>query len=228
MRPGAATAVYNTAPMPRLAVHAVTFAVGPLTQGPYDLTVEAGTCVGLAGPSGIGKTLFLKAVADLLPHAGDVRLDGVGHHEVAAPVWRRRVALMPAAPVWWHDTVRPHFPADPFPAGVTPADLGLAGDVLAWDVARLSAGERQRLALLRTLAREPACLLLDEPTAHLDARAARRVEAAVGRYMEKRGAPVLWVAHDAAALMRVAGRVVTLTPAGLVDGLVDLPPEEPK
>jgi len=209
--------------MPRLAVHAVTFAVGPLTQGPYDLTVEAGTCIGLAGPSGIGKTLFLKAIADLIPHVGDVRLDGIGHHEIPAPVWRRRVALLPATPVWWHDTVRGHFPAEPFPAGVTPADLGLAGDVLGWGVARLSAGERQRLALLRLLAREPACLLLDEPTANLDGRTARKVEAAVGRYMQKNGAPVLWVAHDAAALARVANRIVTLTPSGLVDGLQEGP-----
>jgi ABC-type iron transport system FetAB ATPase subunit len=212
--------------MPRLAVHAVTFDVSQRTQGPYDLTVEAGTCVGLAGPSGVGKTLFLKAIADLIPHTGDVRLDGIGHHEIPAPVWRRRVALLPATPVWWHDTVRGHFPPEPFPAGVAPADLGLPADVLDWGVARLSAGERQRLGLLRLLAREPACLLLDEPTANLDARTARKVEATVGRYVEKTGAPALWVAHDAAALGRVAARTVTLTATGLVDGLVDAPPDE--
>jgi putative ABC transport system ATP-binding protein len=206
------------APMPRLAVHAVTFSTAAHAQGPYDLTVEAGTCVGLAGPSGVGKTIFLKAIADLVPHEGDVRLDGIGHHEIPAPAWRRRVALLPATPVWWHDTVRGHFPDEPFPAGVTPADLGLPDDVLDWGVARLSAGERQRLALLRLLAREPECLLLDEPTANLDAATARKVEAAVAGYREKRGAPVVWVAHDGAALARVADRIVTLTRAGLVDG----------
>lgn len=212
--------------MPRLAVHAVTFAGSSGSQGPYDLTVEAGTCVGLAGPSGIGKTLLLKAIADLIPHTGEVRLDGIGHHEIPAPVWRRRVALLPATPTWWHDTVRGHFPAEPFPAGMGPADLGLPADVLGWGVARLSAGERQRLGLLRLLAREPACLLLDEPTANLDARTTRKVEAAVARYVEKAGAPTLWVGHDADALGRVADRIVTLTATGLVDGLVEPAPEE--
>jgi UDP-glucose/iron transport system ATP-binding protein len=200
--------------MPRLTVHAVTF----LTQGPYELAVEAGACVGLTGPSGSGKTLLLKAVADLIPHGGGAALDGTQAADLPAPAWRARVALLPATPAWWYDTVRGHFPKDPFPAGVAPGDLGLPDGVLDWEVARLSAGERQRLALLRLLAREPDCLLLDEPTANLDVATARKVEAAVAGYREKRGAPVVWVAHDAAALARVADRVVTLTRTGLKDG----------
>lgn len=213
--------------MPRLSLHALAFTASAQHLGPYDLTVEAGTCVGLAGRSGIGKTLFLKAIADLIPHDGEVRLDGLADAEVPAPAWRRRVGLLPATPAWWRDTVREHFPADPFPAGVIPADLGLPADALAWGVGRLSAGERQRLGLLRMLAREPACLLLDEPTANLDPRTARKVEAAIGRYREKTGAPALWVAHDAATLARVATRVVTLTPTGFVEGMEDTPEEAP-
>jgi ABC-type iron transport system FetAB ATPase subunit len=199
--------------MPRLSVAALTF----LTHGPYDLTVEAGECVGLMGLSGAGKSLFLRAVADLDPHGGTAALDGVPAEAMPAPAWRRKVGLMPATPVWWHPRVGDHFPAG-FAQGYTPEAVALPEEVTNWPVGRLSAGERQRLALLRLLARRPACLLLDEPTANLDRRGTARVEALVARYREATGAPVVWVAHDPAQLGRVASRILTLEAAGLAPG----------
>jgi ABC-type iron transport system FetAB ATPase subunit len=211
--------------MPRLTVRDLTF----FGHGPYHLTVEAGGCVGLTGPSGAGKTLFLRAVADLDPHGGAVALDGTDAAALPAPAWRRRVALLPAAAVWWRPRVGDHFPpgwGTNGSGGYGPDTLGLPDDVPAWPVGRLSAGERQRLALLRLLARRPDCLLLDEPTANLDLRAAARVEAAVARYRKEAGAPVVWVAHDPAQLKPVADRVVTLGAAGLSEGLAEGGPAE--
>ena len=46
--------------------------------GPIDLKIEPGTCVRIHGPSGVGKTLFLRAIADLDPHAGEALLDRMG------------------------------------------------------------------------------------------------------------------------------------------------------
>jgi ABC-type iron transport system FetAB ATPase subunit len=174
--------------------------------GPFDLRLEAGTCVVLSGASGAGKTLLLRALADLDPHTGRVALDGDDAASLPPSLWRGRVGLLPSESHWWHDVVGDHFPRADVPAAAELAALGLPADALAWRVDRASTGERQRLALLRLLARRPRALLLDEPTANLDAESTGWVEACIARYREGHGACVLWVAHDPAQAARVAAR----------------------
>ena len=173
--------------------------------GPVDLAVAAGECVCLAGPSGCGKTRLLRAIADLDPHGGTVRLDGVDAARMPPPHWRRQVALVPAESRWWGAQVGDHFPRDRQP-DLTSVDLPQAA--LHWTVERLSSGERQRLALLRALAQRPTVLLLDEPTANLDAHHTGRVEAVVAEYRAAHSAAVIWVSHDAEQIQRVASRVL--------------------
>ena len=168
-------------------------------MGPVSLSVEAGACVAVLGPSGSGKSLLLRAVADLDPNEGAVRLDGEAREAMEADAWRRRVAFVPAESGWWADRVKEHFApgAEPLLAA-----LGLP-DALDWEVSRLSTGERHRLALARALQIRPRALLLDEPTAALDAEATARVEA----LLAARGpAPLLLVTHDAAQADRLAAR----------------------
>lgn len=74
-----------------------------------DLMAEAGHCVAVTGPSGIGKTLFLRAGADLDPNEGLVRLNGINRDDILAPQWRQNATYVPADPAWWMDTARPHF-----------------------------------------------------------------------------------------------------------------------
>lgn len=172
-------------------------------HGPIDLAVPAGACVSLGGPSGAGKTLLLRALADLDPHAGRVLLDDAACDAMPAPVWRRQVAMLPAESQWWHDRVGPHL------TGVDAARLaalGFAPDVLEWEIRRLSTGERQRLAVARVLANRPRALLLDEPTASLDAANIDRVEAILAAYRVEAGAATIWVSHDPAQRARVATR----------------------
>jgi len=183
-----------------------------LHLGPISFGIDAGECVSLRGPSGSGKSLLLRALADLDPHEGAVLLDGVTQNEMAGPVWRRRVGYLPAESGWWARTVGEHFGGD-----ADFAALNFGREVCDWDVSRLSTGERQRLALLRLLANEPDALLLDEPTANLDANSANAVESMVLRYAEERGAPVLWVAHDKAQRRRVARRGYVITGSILED-----------
>ena len=182
---------------------------------PVSFTVPAGTCVGLCGPSGIGKSSLLRAVADMEPHGGRLFLGETESQTLSASQWRRRVGLLPSESMWWSDEVRAHFLC---PDKVRPEVLGLRPDVLSWPVKRLSSGERQRLALLRLLDREPEALLLDEPTANLDGTSTERVETVIRDYAREHGAPVIWVGHSVAQLRRVSHRVLAFDNTGALHG----------
>jgi ABC-type sulfate/molybdate transport systems ATPase subunit len=172
--------------------------------GPIELAVGAGECVCLRGASGSGKTLLLRAIADLDPHQGEAWLDDIACSATPAPVWRRKVMLVTAESHWWADTVGAHFPhtydADRL------RELDLSPDALGWEVARCSTGERQRLALLRALALEPLALLLDEPTGNLDPDTTTTVERLLASYRTRHQAAMLWVSHDKNQVQRVADR----------------------
>lgn len=143
---------------------------------PASFTLAAGECVMVQGASGAGKSLLLRAIADLDPNQGRVSLDEVDRASMAAPAWRALVGYVPAEPGWWADRVDAHF-LD-WPANESLARrLNLPEGMGAAMVAHLSTGERQRLALLRALERQPRVLLLDEPTAALDDTATALVEA---------------------------------------------------
>lgn len=172
--------------------------------GPIDLCVVAGECVCIQGASGSGKTLLLRAVADLDPHHGEAWLDGEACSKLPAPQWRRSVALVVAESQWWSERVGDHFERGV--DGAWMELLGLPGAALEWQVGRCSTGERQRLALLRTLMQGPAALLLDEPTGNLDKDGTQRVEALLDGYRRQRQAAVLWVSHDPSQIERVAQR----------------------
>ena len=170
--------------------------------GPVSFRLAQG-CAVLSGPSGSGKTLLLRAISDLDPHQGQVLLDGTAQTALRASLWRRRVGYLPAESHWWEDRVGPHFQAD---TKDLLEELGFGTGVLSWEVARLSSGERQRLALARLLSVRPRVLLLDEPTANLDAGNGRRVERVIKDYLDGEGALALWVSHDAEQRQRVGNR----------------------
>lgn len=176
--------------------------------GPLDLSVSPGECVAVMGPSGAGKSLFLRAVADLDPNRGIVSLNGQERSAMSAPDWRRKVALVPAETGWWADRVGEHFPPGA-PAAELLDALGLDLGIGAWAVDRLSSGERHRAALARALCGHPAALLLDEPTASLDAASTQGVEKLIGQQLAG-GVPVIMVTHEAAQAARLATRTLKL------------------
>ena len=134
--------------------------------GPVSLTVAAGECISIMGKSGSGKSLFLRAVVDLDPNEGDIRLGDQHRNLMPADKWRRLVAMVPSESGWWSDKVSDHFQPGDDPAALLAAVR--LPDALGWEVSRLSSGERHRLAIVRALCGAPRALLLDEPTAALD------------------------------------------------------------
>ncbi len=188
-----------------------------LGNGPYSLHLVPGECVGITGLSGVGKTQLLRAIADVIPHEGECSLDTKTCQSFSPPIWRSRVAMLPAESFWWHDSVAPHFLPQVVdgPFKTLLKRLGFSTDVLSWDIRRLSTGERQRLALLRILVNKPQVLLLDEPTSALDPAMLKVVEAIVQEYCEEHSAGCLWVSHDLDQLFRVADRVFRLEVSGL-------------
>src|SRR5258708_9963842 len=146
--------------------------------GPFDLNLGAGPCASITGPAGSGKRLFLRMIADLEPNEGKVWLNVTERASINAPEWRRKVTYVSAESGWWADTVIEHFARNKRSevAGLA-ARLGLHTDLLDASIARLSTGEKQRLALVRALLLCPPVLLLDEPTGPRDRGSVTRVEA---------------------------------------------------
>jgi ABC-type iron transport system FetAB ATPase subunit len=176
------------------------------------LCIAPGEIVCLSGASGSGKSRLLRAIADLDPHGGRIWLGEEEQSGISAHCWRGWVMMVPSESQWWADTVGEHFD------GIAPgglAALGFEDGALSWPVNRLSSGEKQRLALLRAVARDPRALLLDEPTAHLDDGTARRTERWLCDLTRNRSLPVLWVAHDSDQIGRVADRHYRIDGAGL-------------
>lgn len=198
-------------PPPPFRCEAVTTHAG----GPFTLSAESGACLTVVGPSGVGKSLFLRALADLDPHGGEVWLGDVRQSACPPHIWRRQVAYVPASAGWWAETVSEHFADFAAVAGDLHA-LGLPADCGAWAVARLSSGERQRLSLVRSVANGPLVLLLDEPTANLDAETAHAVENWLKAHQQS-GTTLIWVTHDAAQAARVADRQLHCEPGGLCE-----------
>lgn len=187
------------------------------------LSVEicAGPPTVLIGPNGSGKTTFLRMAMGLVPPAAGRITWGAEKSAVAPrraivfqrPVMLRRSVLgnllfaLRAAHVGKHERERR--------AAELLTLVGLEGFVHR-PARRLSGGEQQRLALARALARDPAVLFLDEPTASLDPAATKAIEDIV-RTLAAQGIKIIMATHDLGEARRLAGEVVLLHRGAVVE-----------
>lgn len=165
------------------------------------LKVAAGEVIALHGESGAGKSRLLRTLADLDPNTLGVTLNGTSREDTTANQWRKALQYLPAEPVWWTETAAEVIAPD---YAALASDLGLKAQLLDQPISRLSTGERQRLALLRSLSVSPSILLLDEPTAALDQSATEKVEKLLRDWVQAEPRAIIWVSHDAAQRQRIA------------------------
>ncbi|WP_427911721.1 ABC transporter ATP-binding protein [Ramlibacter sp. MMS24-I3-19] len=187
-----------------------------LHVGPIDLRLDAGECIAIQGRSGSGKSVLLRMAADLDPHEGDCALDGNRCSRMPAPAWRRQVTYVAPDSGWWAEAIADHFDSPAALRALLPR-VGLATEAVEWPVARLSTGERQRLALLRAVANAPRVFLLDEPTSGLDLDTRHQVEALLREQLQG-GSAILLVTHDPELAERLAHRRFTMDAGGLHQG----------
>ncbi|BAW80563.1 ABC transporter ATP-binding protein [Candidatus Nitrosoglobus terrae] len=179
--------------------------------------LKNGECLAVQGSSGSGKSLLLRAIADLDPNQGEITLDGQLRETIPAPQWRRQVIYLPAESGWWGDRVIDHFPSV-IEANPWIVALGLPVIILDRPVSSLSTGERQRLALARALVLGPQVLLLDEPTSGLDPKATDRVEHILKEHLNM-GLSILWVTHDPEQARRIARRFLLVEKGTIHEGI---------
>jgi ABC-type iron transport system FetAB ATPase subunit len=177
-----------------------------LDSAAISLDLYQDDCLAITGPSGSGKSLFLRALADLDPHDGELLLEGKPLESYAPWQWRRQVGYLPAESSWWLPKAADHFPCQTVHLYQQLAEVGLSADIITSPPHRLSSGERQRLSLLRLLQNRPMVLLLDEPTANLDHQSSALVEKVLQTYRRDNGCALLWVTHDRKQAARVANR----------------------
>jgi ABC-type iron transport system FetAB ATPase subunit len=176
--------------------------------GPFSFSVASGKCLAVAGPSGSGKSLLLRMMADLLPHAGSCWLDGQECSAMPAPQWRRSVRYSGSEPGWWAPTIGAHFRDVQSNRGGA-EQLGLSQDLFDAAPDRLSTGERQRFALLRAVEQRPRFLLLDEPTSALDHASALKVEALIDQLIAE-DIGIVIVSHAADQVQRISSAIFTV------------------
>jgi putative ABC transport system ATP-binding protein len=174
--------------------------------GPFELSLGAGACAAITGPSGSGKSLFLRMIADLDPNQGKVWLNGIERASLPAPEWRKQAAYVSAESGWWADIVIEHFAVNRrSEVAALAARLGLRVDLLDAPIAQLSTGEKQRFSLVRALLPSPPVLLLDEPTGPLDEESVGQVEALLQERMAA-GTSILLVTHDPSQAERLGNQ----------------------
>lgn len=191
---------------PRLQVRQLQ---SPLA-GPYSFELAAGQCITISGPSGSGKSLLLRMLCDLDPNTGEILLDGAPRSGISAPAWRAQLLYQPAEPAWWLATAGAHFKPGQIPRmqELLP-QLNLSPALLEHEVSRLSTGERQRMALIRSLACNPKVLLLDEPTAALDPESVAATEALLHKEVTN-GLSLVLVTHSETQAQTLGHRHMTM------------------
>lgn len=186
-----------------------------------DLTVEidSGDFISIVGPSGSGKSTFLKLCCNLIsPSHGDIFFKERSITELSPMELRKNISYCFQTPYLFNDTVLDNIE---FPYSIRNMEVdnekvldlltlfNLDKEYIKKEVKNLSGGEKQRIALIRTLLFPPEILLLDEITSALDNNNTLIVENVI-KSLNDKGITILWVTHNQEQSKKHANKVITL------------------
>lgn len=204
-----------------LSCKEVEYSVGRFRLRPFSLELEKGEYCALLGPSGSGKTVILELIAGLRRvHKGRIMIEGKDY--TREPPQKRPVGILfQDYALFPHMNVYDNIAYALKISGMTKPDIfrTIQTSVHELDIVHLldrfpdtlSGGEKQRVALTRTLMTHPSVLLLDEPLSALDADL-RDASAALLKKLSSDGLTVLHVTHDPKEVELLAHRSVTIDP----------------
>jgi putative ABC transport system ATP-binding protein len=190
-----------------------------------DFSIRSGDRLGIVGSSGSGKTVLLRALAALDSiQSGQLLHAGQAVSGAFVPEYRTRVVYLQQRPTLFEGTVETNL-RKPFELAVHRNRAFNRDKVVGWlelldrdagfldkDQQNLSGGELQIAALLRAIQLEPRALLLDEPTAALDAGATAAVERLVSQWTKQRpDTAFVWITHDAEQAKRMCQSIYQMT-----------------
>jgi len=196
----------------------------------FSLEIAAGETVALVGPTGSGKSTFVKLVQRLYDvDAGAIRIDGQDVRAVTQASLRQSIALVPQDPALFHRSLRENIayakPDASMDEIIDAAKRARAHDFIAklpfgYDTevgergVKLSGGERQRVALARAFLAGAPILILDEATSSLDVETEREVQAAMAEL--KQGRTTIVIAHRLSTV-READRILVFNEGRIVE-----------
>ncbi len=212
-----------------LSIENISKTFGTFSIRDVSFDVEAGDYFVLLGPSGVGKTVLLETIAgQLIPDSGRIVLDGTDITH--AKIQNRKVGLVyQTRTLFPHLTVRQNIAYGLRSRGrkrhervsELAADVGVS-NLLDRKPGNLSGGEYQRVALARTIATEPRCLLLDEPLSNLDVQSRSGMRSLL-RKLRRNGQTVVHITHDYEEALALATRMAVMENGRILQ--VDVPEE---
>ncbi|OCT12277.1 ABC transporter [Paenibacillus pectinilyticus] len=173
--------------------------------------------IALIGASGQGKSTLLRTMAVLhTPDEGDMLFHQNSFRKMDPRLWRKQISYVAQQPVMLPGSIEDNLRTGSRLHG-EPYDLQLAKRLLAaaalgekaatHPANDLSGGEKQRVALIRSLLMRPAVLLLDEVTSSLDTISTMAIEELLLQWQEAEGTTMIWITHDLKQATRVSDRV---------------------
>ncbi|PQP88898.1 ATP-binding cassette domain-containing protein [Paenibacillus sp. AR247] len=191
-------------------------------------TVPAGEKIVFVGPSGQGKSTLLR-ILGLLDEAdsGEMVLLGKPLHQWDPQAWRMNVCYVSQTPVMLEGSIEDnlrtvsrlhHTEYDPVYSAHLMSSVGLGDMGLSKEASTLSGGEKQRVALVRSLLLRPKLLLLDEITSSLDDVSKYAVERLITDINRQEGTGYVWISHDRDQAARIGEKVWSLSNGTLSEG----------
>lgn len=191
-----------------------------------DFSMKAGEIVAVVGPNGAGKSTFFQVVNLLLPFEGKMKLFGENVDNTNKIELRRRCSYVFQEMLLLKDTVFNNIAKSLYFRGLSKSEAAIKVNSILKEFScehladrsaySLSGGEAQRVCIARAMVSDPELLILDEPSASLDAQMKSEMISSIKNIAEEKGISVILVSHNFSDVLHFAERAVVMFEGNLV------------